>query len=221
MNANLEGVNSAPEFKKRKKTDANSAEHIGHTLLSVESKRDHLSKIGLDRLLKETDKSAKETRFNTAKNPMTMSRAELMKLSQTIQIDGTSLRQIYETHLIGERGLRNIVAEAMRGGDLRKALKAEVVEREMDFERDPALRTVLPAQIEGNASSEQLEDLLNKAAKSVDQSSEEAAFFRAQAKYAATEQAKSTKQRRRLDIAIGSVIALLILLILVLFLMRS
>lgn len=221
MNANLEGVSITPEAKKGKKNDANSAEHIGQTLLSVESKREHLSKIGLDRLIKESSKPEKPSRPNTAKNPMTMSRAELMQLSETIMIDGSSLRQIYETHLIGERGLRNILAEAMKGGDLRKALKTEVIEREMDFERDPALRSVLPAQIEGSASNEQLEDLLNKAAKSVDQSSEEAAFFRAQAKYHASKGVNSTKQRRKIDFAIGAVIASLLFIILILFLMRS
>lgn len=221
MNANLEGVSSTPEQKSGNKKDANAAEHIGHTLLSVEKKRDHLSKIGLDKLMKESDKPAKTNRPNTSKNPMTMSRAELMSLSEAIRIDGSSLRQIYESHLIGERGLRNIVAEAMKGGDLKKALKAEVVEREMDFERDPALRTVLPAQIEGNASSAQLEDLLNKAAKSVDQSSEEAAFFRAQAKYQAQISDQSSQNRRRLDIAIVTLIGLLIIVIIILFLLRA
>ena len=81
---------------------------------------------------------------STGKRIDTLSRAELMDLSEKVIIDGSNLRQIYETHLIGERGLRRLVAEHMHGGDLRKALRQEVLEREMDFERDPALRDLAP-----------------------------------------------------------------------------
>ena len=55
-------------------------------------------------------------------------------------IDGSSLRQIYETRLVGERGLRRLVAEHLRGGDLKRAFRREITEREIDFERDPAMR---------------------------------------------------------------------------------
>jgi hypothetical protein len=70
----------------------------------------------------------------------TMSHGEVLKVAGGIKVEGNSLRQIYESHLVGEKGLRRVVAEYLRGGNFRKALKRELVEREKDFERDPKLR---------------------------------------------------------------------------------
>ena len=64
-------------------------------------------------------------------------------------------------HLIGEKGLRRVVAEYLRGGDFMKALKRELLEKEKDFERDPKLRdqaSTLPVA----AQSTQLDNLLHK-----------------------------------------------------------
>jgi hypothetical protein len=74
------------------------------------------------------------------KEVMTMNRSELLLLSEKIVVDGASLRQVYETHLVGERGLRRLVSEYLQGRDIKKALRRELIEREIDFERDPALR---------------------------------------------------------------------------------
>ncbi|MHB1864767.1 MAG: hypothetical protein ACYCPS_01200 [Candidatus Saccharimonadales bacterium] len=70
----------------------------------------------------------------------TMKRQELLKAASAIKVEGSSLKQIYEAHLVGERGLRRIIAEYLRGGNYIKTLKRELVEREKDFERDPKLR---------------------------------------------------------------------------------
>jgi hypothetical protein len=64
----------------------------------------------------------------------------LLALSEKVVIDGASLRQVYETHLVGERGLRRVITEYLRGGDYKSMLRRELVEREIDFERDPILR---------------------------------------------------------------------------------
>lgn len=214
MNANLEGVPANPEHKTKTKTDNHSPEHIGHTLLAVESKKQHVARMKLEKLLEDT-KPVGETR-----NLNTLNRADLLSLSETIMIDGSSLRQIYETHLIGERGLRHLVSEHLTGGDLKKALRVEVVEREMDFERDPALRAVLPEQIKGGNSAK-LEELLEKAALNVADSGEEAAFFKAQARYEASQQQQRQQQRQYIDFGIGIVIVILLIIVVLLFLIRG
>lgn len=70
----------------------------------------------------------------------TISRADLLELSAKTLVDGSTLRQVYETSLITEKGLRRILIEHLRGGDIKRALKRELVEREKDFERDPDIR---------------------------------------------------------------------------------
>ena len=70
----------------------------------------------------------------------TLSRAELLSISEHIGVETSSLRNVYETHLIGEHALRRLVAEYLQGGDVQMALRREIVEHEIDHERDPALR---------------------------------------------------------------------------------
>jgi hypothetical protein len=177
-------------------------ERIGHMLMTAESKPKRL-----------TDKKVE-----------TMNRPDLLKLSNEIMIDGSSLRQIYETHLIGERGLRRLVAEYMRDGDLKQALRLEIVERERDFERDPAMRH-LSDEIELTGDHVQsrttLEQLLTKADLASEQASRETAFFKARARFETQELLQHKRRRRVMDISLAAVIALLLLLIIILVLRRG
>jgi len=70
--------------------------------------------------------------------------AELLKAAETVLIEGASLRQIYDTHRITEKGLRHIMTEYLRGGDVKKALDEELTIKELSYERDPQLRDKLP-----------------------------------------------------------------------------
>lgn len=70
----------------------------------------------------------------------TISRADLLDLSAKTLVDGSTLRKVYEASLITEKGLRRVLIEHLRGGDIKRALKRELVEREKDFERDPNIR---------------------------------------------------------------------------------
>ena len=70
----------------------------------------------------------------------TMNHDQLVSTASDILVEGKTLKQIYDSHLIGEKGLRRVVAEQKRGGDFKKALSRELNEREKDFERDPVLR---------------------------------------------------------------------------------
>lgn len=99
---------------------------------------------------------------NSTGNVATMSRSELLNLSRKITVDNTTLRHIYDTHLIGENGLRRMVQEHMRGGNLHETLHNEILEHETDFERDPQLRHQLLRR-DQQPESVNLKDLLAKA----------------------------------------------------------
>lgn len=109
-------------------------ERIGHVLVAASATRS-----GFERL-KTAAKEPKMEAPAAKKRAETMSRGELLAVSETVQVDGTSLRQIYETQLVSEKGLRRLVAEHLRGGNVARALRKELVEHQIDFERDPILR---------------------------------------------------------------------------------
>src|SRR5581483_10545439 len=90
----------------------NTKEHLGHVIVRKEAK------------------NKKDTDLEKLKqlNIETMNRAELLSLSETITIDGSSLRQIFETKLIGENGLRRLIREFALGGDLKSILRHEILE---------------------------------------------------------------------------------------------
>lgn len=74
-----------------------------------------------------------------------LERGELLKAAEKIDVDGTSLRQIFEAKQITEPGLRRLTQEYLRGGDVRAALKHEREVKEMQYERDPQMRDRLAA----------------------------------------------------------------------------
>jgi len=185
-------------------------EHIGHVLMTAEA----------------------EPGSGEQKHLATINRPELLELSDTIEVDGTTLRQIYETHLIGERGLRRLIAEYLHGGDLKKALRQEIIEREIDFERDPGLRdmgkinnshalttSAAPADA---ASQTALHQLLERAEASIPSAnlSEEAAFYKAHAKYEAKQHEELRRQRKLIDMALVASAAILIIAAIIVFLVR-
>jgi hypothetical protein len=184
-------------------------EHIGHVLVDVEAK-DAGS-------VARAEKTAAEIKAkNINKETLTMSRQELLAVSEKIRVEGTSLRQIYETRLVGERGLRRLVAEHLRGGDVKRQLRNEIVEREIDFERDPLLRD--RASSEEGMGSSTLKELLEKAGANQTGESEEIAFYRARAAFESEEQDRQKQQRRVLDVGmITSIVVLAIIIVLLLF----
>lgn len=205
-----------------------SPERIGHVLVNSEAKPDErqpeavLEDTGASMAAEKKMKIENAVAPATGKRIDTLSRAELMDLAEKVIIDGSNLRQIYETHLIGERGLRRLVTEHMHGGDLRKALRQEVMEREMDFERDPVMRDMAPSfGAPTSSSNAALEKLLKKAAISAADSGEEAAFFKARARYEAVHQQQNHRQQRRLiDISLFVIITVLVVMVIIMYLAR-
>lgn len=70
----------------------------------------------------------------------TMPRDQLLELSEQVVVGATTLRRVFETNLISERGLRRAVAEHRTGGDVRRVLAEELLIKEMSYERDPLVR---------------------------------------------------------------------------------
>jgi cell division protein FtsB len=69
-----------------------------------------------------------------------LSRPELLAAAAEIKIGATNLKRVYETNLVGEHGLRRLIADHERGVNIRPILEKEILDKEMSYERDPRLR---------------------------------------------------------------------------------
>ena len=83
-----------------------------------------------------------------------MTREEVTKAAEQIVVGAATVRQVFETSLISERGMRRVVAEYQRGGDVRKVLAEELMIKEMGYERDPRLRDQGPQAATGKATAQ-------------------------------------------------------------------
>lgn len=185
-------------------------EHIGQVLLTAEASAGE-----------KVEKTPEKNKTHIA----TLNRAELLALSEKIMVDGTSLRQIYETHLVGERGLRRLVAEYLNGGNVKKSLRREIVEHEIDFERDPALRDLANTAIvslsetASDSSKATFEYMVEKA--SIGLGDKPQVFYGKPRTLAeAQDFLNQPKNRRLLDVSFISIIAILIIAIVILLLAR-
>ncbi len=148
----------------------------------------------------------------------TLSRADLLELSSKISIEGTNLRNAFENHLIGEKGLRRIVIEHLRGGDIRKVLKREILEHEIDFERDPMMRD--KAQ-QSSSNMTALNDLLQKANATAEaENKSDDMVLDARIKYAENQKRRQQQRRSTIDVAMISTIAVLLFLVIMLAINR-
>jgi hypothetical protein len=192
-----------------------STEHIGHVLINAESAKD-------------SGHIRPETRAQLPPNTRieTLSRTELLLLSERIAVETSSLRNVYESHLIGEQALRRLVAEYLQGGDIQKALQREIVEHEIDFERDPALRNLpthsdhTPNDTDTKAapSHEALNQLLQKAVVGIDANdSDQTLVYGKPGPSYAEEHGSHAPKRRPVDIIMSVTIVLLIILVIALY----
>jgi len=208
----------APEAKQLH-GEKESPERIGHVLITAEASK------------RREEESTPERIHATNKRIDTLSRPELLSLSEQIVIEGASLRQVYETHLIGEQALRRLIAEYFHGDDIQKALQREILEHEIDFERDPALRDMAVSTDGGNDDSkkviapgkEALNELLQRAGAGIFAADEEITYDAADSPRAhhKTEQNRRkqvSRQRQSIDIVMWVTIAVLIVLVLALYL---
>jgi hypothetical protein len=85
----------------------------------------------------------------TAERVPHMDHREVLDIAEKVDVNGTSLRTIYESKHITEPGLRRLTQEFLRGGDVASALKHETQVKEMQYERDPQMRDRLAASYAG------------------------------------------------------------------------
>jgi hypothetical protein len=194
-----------------------SPERIGHVIVAAQEKPAERGE-----RVEKPEKSEKPEPKPIDKHIETMGRAELLELSQAATVENTTLRQVYETHLVGEQGLRRLMSEYVRGGDVQEALREELLEHEIDFERDPMLRDRPRDMVSGGASaSESLEHLLKKAnVLNGAEAKEELAVLKARQAHQETQRHEQQKHRRVLDVSMVAAITILFVLV-VMLLMRG
>lgn len=69
-----------------------------------------------------------------------MDQPKLLELAHAIRVDGVSAYEMFTAGRIDETGLRRIVAEFMRGGNIGEIASQELLRQQLRFERDPQLR---------------------------------------------------------------------------------
>ncbi|HET7060080.1 MAG TPA: hypothetical protein VFH99_02040 [Candidatus Saccharimonadales bacterium] len=186
-------------------------ERIGHVLVSADIESAKLPAMSKP----EAVAAVHDPGYRAA----TMGRQELLELSEEISIDNTTLRHIYDTHLIGENGLRRLVYEHTHGGNVKEALHHEILEHETDFERDPELRHQLLRRDQEPASFK-LGDLLTRAGISEADGSVQPLNTKLPAAHRAKRLQLQARQRRLLDIVSISIILILLILVILLAMSR-
>ncbi len=191
-------------------------EHIGKVVIAAEAatSRDVISE----------SEMAKTVDLRTAqKRVETLSRNDLLTLSEKIRVEGSTLRQVYETHLLSERGLRRLVAEYLRGGDVVRAFKRELIDRQMDFERDPKLRDTIRKNVQATGGkSPTLQKLLAQAGVTTDDDLRAAdTKSKNSDKRAAQLAKKHHNQQKAIDVSLITVIAVLLAVIIVLVVRKT
>lgn len=76
----------------------------------------------------------------------TMRRQDLLDVSEKILVEGASLKHMYDNNLFSERALRRLVSEYLAGKDIMPHLREEILEKQIDYERDPLLRDRKPPE---------------------------------------------------------------------------
>jgi hypothetical protein len=189
------------EAGKHDEIEAKLNQEVSQIRLAINARETHIREVAQDRQFTKQEKPIKTREVETigkvlidaempeagmpakseeaAISAHTIKRSELLKVAASIKVEGSSLKQIYEAHLVGEKGLRRIVAEYLRGGNFKKTLKRELLEREKDFERDPKLRDQASTQSVSSSNAD-LENLLQRSG--IDWSEAQPAMRETQAK---------------------------------------
>jgi hypothetical protein len=174
------------------------AEHLGKMIIKAEAPRTRIERPNNIRQAFQ------------AEEVKTMQRGELLELSEKIIVEGASLRKIYESRLIGEKQLRHLVSEYLQGKDIRNDLRREMVEHEIDFERDPILRDRVRSQMGGDGGSGGLGALLAKAG--VVDSTDDTSLKRQVEKENARRAAEEKRQKRQRVVADSAMVTAVVVL---------
>jgi len=148
---------------------------------------------------------------------------EAIKKGDEIVVSGATLKEVYEAKRISEPGLRRLIAEHERGGDMQVALVHEIVEHERGFERDPLLRDDHPMHewLYGAAGSPSLggqlpsTKIMDKPKAQTDNS------YSYQTQFPSTVQKSKNKRISDTQFLTGGLTLLLVIVILIIVALRS
>ncbi len=131
--AQVERIQVTPNMESRLNlSKPNRANQIGKVLVDQERASS-----------KRIEHNQEDTENSTDYTPdrvKTMLRPDLLKLSDKINVEGASLRHMFDNHLFGEGALRRLVEAHLLGKELLPLVKHEIIEKQIDFERYPGLR---------------------------------------------------------------------------------
>ena len=91
------------------------------------------------------EQHSKETVNQKDTSAEVISHNKLLEISEKIVVGATTLRKVFETGLVSERGLRRIVGEHLRGGNIQPILTEELLIKERGYELDPLFRDRPPS----------------------------------------------------------------------------
>ncbi len=111
-------------------------EHIGKVIVAAEAPLSTAKLSVRERVIRPNNLR----QYFRPEEVKTMRREDLLIVSEKIVVEGASLKDMYENSLFSERALRRLVSEYLKGKDIREQLRREIIEKEIDFERDPMLR---------------------------------------------------------------------------------
>lgn len=95
----------------------------------------------IERTVTEPKKSEKLTAQTAEQASMPV----LLATAEAIVVGNQSLKHMYETHQVSERGLRLAIREHLQGGNTHEVIARELVANQLPFERDPTLKQQRPA----------------------------------------------------------------------------
>jgi len=156
----------------------------------------------------------------TSRNLEQVSTGELLKIAESIRVDGSTLRNLYDQNKIDRSGLTKVIKEALRGGDIKSAIsKASLGEeaqrgRKIEMRHDdPALSGVHistddPENIVAQARTNQILEALHAVKQSKQQSQNTVEHSPATITSKSSENPHMAAARRTKNITISVAVAL-------------
>lgn len=148
-----------------------------------------------------------------------MQREELLAASAAIRVGETNLRRVYETRLITEQGLKHLIEVYQKGGDVRRELDRELLEKERSYERDPLVRNRASSQTASGGGTAATQTLIAAVGAKAAAAHQERALARSD-----TQAPKNRKRqtRKQIDVAVaGGTVLLVIIVALIVLVLTS
>jgi hypothetical protein len=95
--------------------------------------------------------SRSELNFNKKVEDYTTT--ELKQVAEKIRLDGTTLKEMWDSGRLNESSLKRVMTEFIEGRSVRAALNEGLLETELRYERDPKMRALIRRQMSSGGAS--------------------------------------------------------------------